>query len=346
MPRIRTVKPSFYRHEGLQDLERAHPGAYAMLVFSGLWTAADCAGRFEWRPRQLKLDILPFLDFDMTATLRLLAEAGFVTYYRVGGKEYGAIPSFHAHQRLSGKEAQEKSKIPAPEQHDGSDSEPPEQQRGSTGEASGKQLPAQEEEGSSGRGKGRESLAASDSDAAGEEPLRERNDYPLDFELTWNAYPKRAGGNSKRDAYKAWCARRKHGVDSDTLREGVLRYSAYLHATGKIGTEYVKTAATFFGPGLHYAEAWECPAEKTPAKSDLAVAGRVFDLCVTHGFTAPHSLDQHRKRAEALAADGTITNVEQFMDAVARVKPWEVLRGIRPQDRDKAVAEIARRLAA
>jgi hypothetical protein len=37
--RIRTVKPGFFRHEGLQELESLHPGAHTMLVFAGLFTA-------------------------------------------------------------------------------------------------------------------------------------------------------------------------------------------------------------------------------------------------------------------------------------------------------------------
>lgn len=139
MPRIRTVKPDFFRHEGLQDLEQANPGKYPMLVFAGLWGHCDKAGTFEWRPRQLKLDILPFLDFDMAATLKLLADNGFVEHYEVDGKHYGHVPTFLEHQRISGKEAQEKEKFP----------KPTETQTGSNGEATGKQPRRQE-------GKGRE----------------------------------------------------------------------------------------------------------------------------------------------------------------------------------------------
>ena len=143
MARIRTIKPEFFRHEGLQDLEAANPGAYVMLVFAGLWGHCDRAGRFRWKPRTLKLDILPFLDFDLAKTLALLREAGFVRQYRVDDDEYGEIPSFTDHQRLNGKEAQEPEKYPAcPEGY-------VETHQGSTGEAPGKHLPAQE-------GKGRE----------------------------------------------------------------------------------------------------------------------------------------------------------------------------------------------
>lgn len=126
MARIRTIKPEFFRHEGLQDCEAENPGSYVMLVFAGLWGHCDKAGRFEWRPRQLKLDILPFLNFDMGKTLALLERIGVLFQYEVDGVKYGCIPSLAEHQRFSGKEAQEPEKHPAP----------PVKQRGSIGEFS------------------------------------------------------------------------------------------------------------------------------------------------------------------------------------------------------------------
>lgn len=139
MARIRTIKPEFFRHEDLQDLEANNPGAYVMLVFAGLWGHCDKVGRFEWKPRQLKLDVLPFLDFKMADTLEILCAAGFVQRYEIYGKEYGEIPSFADHQRITGKEAQEPERYP---DRDGKYS-------GNNGETTGKQPVAQE-------GKGRE----------------------------------------------------------------------------------------------------------------------------------------------------------------------------------------------
>ena len=135
MARIRSIKPDFFRHEVLQDLEITNPGSYPMMVFAGLWGHCDSKGRFEWRPRQLKLDILPFLPFDMTATLEILERAGMVNRYSVEGKEYGEIPTFEKHQRLSGKEATEGEKHPSPTREaigkqQGSDREIPESQEG------------------------------------------------------------------------------------------------------------------------------------------------------------------------------------------------------------------------
>lgn len=114
MARIRTIKPDFFRHEELQDLEAKHRGKYPMLVFAGLWTVCDKSGRFEWRPRQLKLDILPFLNFEMEETLSILKGAGFLFEYEADGKRYGIIPTFPEHQRITGKEAQSPDKYPEP----------------------------------------------------------------------------------------------------------------------------------------------------------------------------------------------------------------------------------------
>ena len=113
MPRIRTVKPEFFRHEALQDIEIANPGAYPMMVFAGLWVVADREGRFEWRPRRIKLDVLPFLEFDMEETLSLLEEIGLVIRYVHEGNVYGAIVSWERHQVVGRDEPP--SEIPAPD---------------------------------------------------------------------------------------------------------------------------------------------------------------------------------------------------------------------------------------
>lgn len=82
-----------------------------------------------------------------------------------------------------------------------------------------------------------------------------------DFEHAWKLYPKRSGGNSKAAARKAWQARLKAGVSADDMIDGVERYAAYCNATGRTGTQYVRQAATFFGPDLHFEERFDIPAQ-------------------------------------------------------------------------------------
>ncbi|WP_154975171.1 helix-turn-helix domain-containing protein [Klebsiella grimontii] len=87
-----------------------------------------------------------------------------------------------------------------------------------------------------------------------------KQDYSPEFETAWQAYPKRAGGNSKSGAFKAWKARLKDGVKPEDMLAGVKRYAAYARVTGSIGTQYVKQAATFFGPDRHFEESWQAPS--------------------------------------------------------------------------------------
>lgn len=134
MARIRNIKPAFFRHEALQDLEAEHPGQYVMLTYVGLWTQCDAAGIFPWKPRLLKLDILPFLDFSIERTMTILQESGFIARYTADGETWGYIPTFYKHQRITGKEATEGEKYPKPDQN----------KPGNTGEMSGKHPGAQE----------------------------------------------------------------------------------------------------------------------------------------------------------------------------------------------------------
>jgi hypothetical protein len=89
------------------------------------------------------------------------------------------------------------------------------------------------------------------------------------FDAVWQAYPKRAGGNPRAAAEKAYAARLRDGATPDSLLAGTRRYAAFIRATGKEGTEYVKQAASFFGPDGHWAEPWDAPA---PAGTRKAAA--------------------------------------------------------------------------
>lgn len=114
------------------------------------------------------------------------------------------------------------------------------------------------------------------SDNDSEKYLSSKESYSNEFEQAWQAYPKRAGGNSKAAAWKAWRARIKDGVNTEAMLAGVNRYAGYVRATGSAGTQYVKQAATFFGPDRHFEESWQAPSG--------AVSGRPGGLPVS-GFS-------------------------------------------------------------
>ncbi len=113
MARIRTIKPDFFRHGGLFDAEQ-ETGLPLRLAFTGLWTACDREGRFAWKPRELKLDALPFDEVDFSRVLDALWTRGHIIKYAVNGVIYGCIPSWHDHQVVNNREAA--SVLPEPDE--------------------------------------------------------------------------------------------------------------------------------------------------------------------------------------------------------------------------------------
>lgn len=103
MARIRTVKPDLFRHEALFEAEQ-ETSLPLRLVFIGLFCCCDREGRFEWRPRKLKLDVLPYDDIEFSRVLDALATRGFIVKYEVSGVDYGCIPSFSRHQVINNRE--------------------------------------------------------------------------------------------------------------------------------------------------------------------------------------------------------------------------------------------------
>jgi uncharacterized protein YdaU (DUF1376 family) len=166
------------------------------------------------------------------------------------------------------------------------------------------------------------------------------DDYPAPFLALWNAYPKRAGGNSKRDAFKAYRARLAAGVAHEELAAGVARYARYCTATGKVGTDYVKQAATFLGPGEHWREAYDVPAAGgTPAPNAYAAAW--WETCKREGFTSVAGQHTWPDRVANLAAERgeTVVHVRALLKAS---RPWEI--AAKSQSAEWSVAEVARRL--
>jgi hypothetical protein len=104
MARIRTIKPEFFCHEELFDLE-AETKLPLRIAFAGLWTICDREGRFKWRPRAIKAQVLPFDDVDFSRVLDALTTRGFVVKYASNGGEYGHVPGFGRHQVVNNREA-------------------------------------------------------------------------------------------------------------------------------------------------------------------------------------------------------------------------------------------------
>lgn len=77
MARIRTIKPEFFKNEQLAELP-----AMSRLLFIGLWTLADRAGRLEDRPKRIKADVFPYDNMDVEKALNDLQSKGFIIRYK------------------------------------------------------------------------------------------------------------------------------------------------------------------------------------------------------------------------------------------------------------------------
>jgi len=112
MGRIRTIKPELFRHEALFDAE-VETGLPLRLAFIGLFTVCDREGRFKWRPRAIKAEVMPYDDgVDFSRVLDACVTRGFVVKYASQGVEYGCITSFTRHQVINARESV--SELPDP----------------------------------------------------------------------------------------------------------------------------------------------------------------------------------------------------------------------------------------
>lgn len=96
-------------------------------------------------------------------------------------------------------------------------------------------------------------------------------EYSPEFEIAWAAYPRRAGGQDKAGAFKAWSARIREGVSIQAMLDGTRRYADFVVATGAAGTQYVKQAKTFYGPSNFFLEAWERPEQLRTRPGEISV---------------------------------------------------------------------------
>lgn len=107
MARARNIKPSFFQNEELGELD-----PLARLFFVGLWTISDYRGCVEFRPKRLKVQLLPYDNCDTEALANNLEKSGFVQFYSVAGQRYLKIINFEKHQNPHKNERDAGSEIP------------------------------------------------------------------------------------------------------------------------------------------------------------------------------------------------------------------------------------------
>lgn len=93
MARARNIKPGFFTNEKVVELSME-----ARLLYIGLWTISDRAGRLEERPRRIKMEIFPADDVNVTACLDAIEREGLIRRYQADGMNLIWIPGFSEHQ--------------------------------------------------------------------------------------------------------------------------------------------------------------------------------------------------------------------------------------------------------
>lgn len=107
MARARNIKPGFFTNEELVELPFE-----TRLLFIGLWTIADRAGRLEDRPKKIRMTLFPADNVDVEEMLSGLESSGFIVRYEIEYNKYIQILNFEKHQNPHKNEAE--SSIPAP----------------------------------------------------------------------------------------------------------------------------------------------------------------------------------------------------------------------------------------
>lgn len=236
MARIRTMKPEFFKNEELAEL----PFEYRLL-FQGLWCLADRRGRLEDRPKRIKADVFPYDNVDVDAGLDALQARGFIERYEHENVRYLQVKNFEKHQNCNIKEAE--STIPAPFQHSASTEK--------------KTTVGRERKGKERKGTGNTSCRddATTDDVSLEIVVAQNPPEPTPEEH-WHefllAYPRRLGDLGKAKGRDKFLRLLRDGISAEELIAGARRYSAFLTATGRLGTEFVKQIPTFLN-----AKAWQ-----------------------------------------------------------------------------------------
>lgn len=99
MPRIRSIKPSFFQSDDVSALPLR-----ARLTWIGLWTHCDDAGRTKDHARLIKAAIWPLDEVslaDIEEDLSILYSQGRIVRYEVNGQRYLEITNWSEHQAIN-----------------------------------------------------------------------------------------------------------------------------------------------------------------------------------------------------------------------------------------------------
>ncbi len=107
MARSRNIKPGFFTNDDMGELP-----PLSRILFLGLTTLADFRGNVSWRPKRIKIQILPYDDCDIKELAINLERYGFIRFYSGGDFVCLNIVNFTKHQNPHKNERDAGSDIP------------------------------------------------------------------------------------------------------------------------------------------------------------------------------------------------------------------------------------------
>ncbi|MCK5602608.1 hypothetical protein KAR91_12080 [Candidatus Pacearchaeota archaeon] len=93
--RSRNIKPGFFKNENLSECD-----PLARILFTGLWCMADCEGYLEYRPKKIKVEILPYDSCNVEKLLEQLLHNNLIIFIvdKSKNKAFIEVPTFLDHQ--------------------------------------------------------------------------------------------------------------------------------------------------------------------------------------------------------------------------------------------------------
>lgn len=265
MPRIRTIKPEFWRNRALSTLP-----AFTRLVAIAILNVADDDGYFEADPLLIRGDVFPYeQDYgSITVALRELSGIGYVVFRTCSEKgEIGYIPNFKKHQVIN---KPGKSKLKEMYEN----SQVIEQLPDHSGSATvvlreGYVL----EQGTGNREKEQgDSPAPSRASLSVEEQKSKKKPKP---DFSEHPLPKEIDTPKMRDAWRMWCKHRKEIGHSLTETQMMAQLKEFVQVGEPRAIRGIEFTVSRGWQGLRYPEESEQPPvkrEKTQAEKDAILA--------------------------------------------------------------------------
>jgi len=96
MARIRTIKPEFWTDETIVELPLE-----CRLLFIGMWNFCDDQGFIDYRPKQIKMRVMPADDIDIVEALRILVRASLVLVWEAETGLVLQVRNWTKHQKVA-----------------------------------------------------------------------------------------------------------------------------------------------------------------------------------------------------------------------------------------------------